>query len=245
MNSEKTKKQIIKFLKGKEKKYVDTFCFYQWIDRCYFQKWWNLALAIEPYITTNSLPEEYIKRLKFLLAECRIKNSETSNKIINEETSLNMSLNIINNHLKENHWTREFIIGEIAKIIMKWNPIIHVNNYKGWVLRVASGRTGLTIESWMYKSLSFYVGVSASGRKAKDTLLSILEKNNEFIVNSTGHSFSIKGGNKNPDSIWIESQILYDKNTPPLELIERLASEYYSTIVSFRQACVKKSNTMG
>ncbi|HPM10601.1 MAG TPA: hypothetical protein PK941_09185 [Paludibacter sp.] len=236
MNSEKQKKQIIKFLKGKEKKYVDVFCFYQWIDRCYFQKWWNLALALEPYIPPNSLKEQYQKRLEFLLAECRRNyNSETSKEIINDDKLVNLTLNMANNiNLKENHLIIELIIGEIAKAIMKRDPAIHVNNYKGWVLRVASGKAGLTIESWMYKSLSFYVGVVATNKEAKNIILEILEKKREFIKNKIGHSFSIKGGNKNPDSIWIESQILYDMNTPLAELIKRLASEYYRTIDLFR-----------
>jgi hypothetical protein len=235
MNSEKQKKQIIKFLKGNEKKYVDVFCVYQWIDRCYFQKWWNLALKLEPYIPPNSLKEQYHKRLEFLLAECRKNNISESSKEINEDMSVNLFLNIINNiNLKENHLIRELIIEGIAKVVMRRDPTIHVNNYKGWVLRVASGKAGLTIESWMYKSLSFYVGVTASDRKAKDTILSILKTNNEFIRSATGCFFSIKGGNKNPDSIWIESQILYDKNIKLVDLIEELASEYLSVIYLFR-----------
>ena len=234
MNSEKQKKQIIKFLKGNEKKYVDVFCIYQWIDRCYFQKWWNLALKLEPYIPPNSLKEQYHKRLEFLLAECRKNSISEYSKEINEDMSVYLPLNIITNvKQKENHSIRELIIEGIARVVMKLDPTIHVNNYKGWVLRVASGKAGLTIESWMYKSLSCVVGVTASGRIAKDTILSILKTNNEFIISSIGHSFSIKGGNKNPDSIWIESEIIYDKNKQLVEIIEVLASEYFSAINLF------------
>jgi hypothetical protein len=71
MNSIDIRRQIHKFLKGRYRKEVDSFCIYQWIDRCYFHGWWELGAQLAPSIPPNSLTQEYHKRLEYLLSECR------------------------------------------------------------------------------------------------------------------------------------------------------------------------------
>jgi hypothetical protein len=69
MNRESQSQKIRRFLEGKGKKDIDAFCIYQWIDRCHFEGWWDMALALAPSLPPNSLNHDYHKRLEFLLTE--------------------------------------------------------------------------------------------------------------------------------------------------------------------------------
>ena len=73
MNKEKQRRQILRFLRGKGNRDIDAFCIYQWIERCHFEGWWNLALELANSIPPNSLNKDYHKRLNYLLSECRYK----------------------------------------------------------------------------------------------------------------------------------------------------------------------------
>lgn len=71
MNEATQKKQICRFLKGRIKKDVDTFCIYQWIERCHYQGWWDLGNSLGSHMPPNSLDVHYQKRLEYILSECR------------------------------------------------------------------------------------------------------------------------------------------------------------------------------
>jgi len=76
MNKDSQLKLIKRFLNGTCKNDVDPFCIYQWIDRSYYEGWWNIAIELSAYLPPNSLDENYQKRLNFLLFECRAKLKE-------------------------------------------------------------------------------------------------------------------------------------------------------------------------
>jgi hypothetical protein len=78
MEHESQRRRIERFLRGKLKKAVDTFCIYQWIDRCHFQGWWQLAVSLGAYVPPNSLGEEYHKRLDYMLTKCRSEILQTA-----------------------------------------------------------------------------------------------------------------------------------------------------------------------
>ncbi|HPM10600.1 MAG TPA: hypothetical protein PK941_09180 [Paludibacter sp.] len=80
MNKDSQLKLIKKFLKGIGKNDVDSFCIYQWMDRCCYEGWWNIAIELSAYIPPNSLDESYHKRLEFLLFECRTSLKEAKAK---------------------------------------------------------------------------------------------------------------------------------------------------------------------
>lgn len=71
MNKEKQRRRILGFLQGKGGKDVDAFCVYQWIERCHFEGWWDLALSLTQSVPPNSLNQDYHKRLNYLLSDCR------------------------------------------------------------------------------------------------------------------------------------------------------------------------------
>jgi hypothetical protein len=73
MNESMQKRQIQRFLKGHDKRDIDAFCIYQWIERCHTQEWWELAIELSPHIAPGALKTDYQKRLDFILKECRIK----------------------------------------------------------------------------------------------------------------------------------------------------------------------------
>ena len=73
MNESSQKRQIQRFLRGHDKRDIDAFCIYQWIERCHIQKWWGLAIELSPYITPGTLQTDYQKRLDFILRDCRDK----------------------------------------------------------------------------------------------------------------------------------------------------------------------------
>jgi hypothetical protein len=70
VNREVQRRKIQRFLNGKGEKDIDAFSIYQWIDRCYHEGWWDLALALAPNLPPHSLRQDYRKRLNFLLSEC-------------------------------------------------------------------------------------------------------------------------------------------------------------------------------
>lgn len=76
MNKDKQQRRIQRFLAGTGKKNVDTFCVYQWIERCHYEGWWDLGTALGSHVPPNSLAQDYHKRLDFLLRECRSKLNE-------------------------------------------------------------------------------------------------------------------------------------------------------------------------
>jgi len=82
MDEKSQKRKMIFFLWGAINKNVDNFCIYQWIDRCYFQGWWDLGIQLASHIPPNSLPIEYQKRLNYLLSVCREKYGDSNNKIV-------------------------------------------------------------------------------------------------------------------------------------------------------------------
>ena len=71
MNKEKQKRRILGFLQGKGGKDIDAFCVYQWIERCHFEGWWDLALSLTQSVPPNSLNQDYHKRVNYLLSDCR------------------------------------------------------------------------------------------------------------------------------------------------------------------------------
>jgi hypothetical protein len=73
MNESTQKRQIQRFLKGNDKRDIDAFSIYQWIERCHIQEWWQLAIELSTYITPSSLNIDYQKRLDFILKDCRNK----------------------------------------------------------------------------------------------------------------------------------------------------------------------------
>ena len=81
MNRDSQLKKIKRFLKGKKGNDVDPFCIYQWIDRSYYESWWDIAINLSAHLPPNSLDENYQKRLNFLLVECRAKLKEAKTNI--------------------------------------------------------------------------------------------------------------------------------------------------------------------
>jgi hypothetical protein len=79
MDKEYQRRQIQTFVKGKYKKNIDTFCIYQWIERCHFHGWWDTGLSLGSYIPPNSLDPHYHKRMDYLLSECR-RNATNADK---------------------------------------------------------------------------------------------------------------------------------------------------------------------
>jgi len=73
MNESTHKRQIQRFLRAQDKRDIDAFCVYQWIERCHIQGWWKMAIELSSNIPPGSLNEEYQKRLDVLLKESRIK----------------------------------------------------------------------------------------------------------------------------------------------------------------------------
>ncbi len=86
MNDQQEKQQIKRFLMGKYNKPIDAFHVYQWIERCHFQKWWDLAINLASHITPNSLDSDYQKRLDFICKDCRTKRNECSRIADNNAT---------------------------------------------------------------------------------------------------------------------------------------------------------------
>jgi hypothetical protein len=82
MNKAIQERQIRRFLRGKAKKDVDAFCIYQWIERCHFEEWWEMGVALGSQLQPNSLNRDYEKRLDFILLECR-RNDEREKKAQN------------------------------------------------------------------------------------------------------------------------------------------------------------------
>jgi hypothetical protein len=81
MNKDSQHKKIKRFLKGKGANDVDPFCIYQWIDRSYYECWYDIAISLSAHLPPNSLDENYQKRLNFLLIECRAKLKEEKTNI--------------------------------------------------------------------------------------------------------------------------------------------------------------------
>jgi len=76
MNEFQYKSQIQRFLRGQDKRDLDAFHIYQWIERCHIQGWWKMAVELSSSIPPGSLTPEYQKRLEVLLKECRIKQDD-------------------------------------------------------------------------------------------------------------------------------------------------------------------------
>jgi hypothetical protein len=77
MNGEKQKKQILRYLNGTAGADVDSFCIYQWLDRCCFEGWWEFGLRLGSAIPPNALDEDYSKRVDYLSGLCRDRLSQT------------------------------------------------------------------------------------------------------------------------------------------------------------------------
>jgi hypothetical protein len=78
MNAETQKRRIIRFLNGRNRDEIDTFCIYQWIDRCHFHGWYDLGLALASHVPPDSLDAHRHKRLDYLLSECRSHASQNT-----------------------------------------------------------------------------------------------------------------------------------------------------------------------
>lgn len=87
MNKEKQRRRILGFLQGKGDKDVDAFCGYQWIERCHFEGWWDLALSLTQSVPPNSLNQDYHKRLNYLLSDCRHNLKKTRETRVPTESS--------------------------------------------------------------------------------------------------------------------------------------------------------------
>lgn len=87
MNESTQRRQIQRFLKGNDKRDIDAFCIYQWIERCYYQGWWEMAVELSPYVTPGTLNPDLQKRLDVLLKECRIKQSKSNGSITHPGSS--------------------------------------------------------------------------------------------------------------------------------------------------------------
>jgi hypothetical protein len=83
MNELSQKKRIERFLRGRIAGNIDSFCIYQWIERCHFQGWWQMVLSLSSSVPPNSLDDHHHKRLEFLLQECR--NNLSTNGITTDE----------------------------------------------------------------------------------------------------------------------------------------------------------------
>jgi hypothetical protein len=79
MDGESQKRKIRRYLKGSIKDGIDPFCIYQWIERCHYQEWWEMGVALGSHMQPNSLNKDYEKRLEFILSECR-RNNNLENK---------------------------------------------------------------------------------------------------------------------------------------------------------------------
>jgi len=82
MDAETQKRKIRRFIKGAIKDGIDPFCIYQWIERCHFEGWWEMGVALGSQLQPNSLNRDYEKRLEFILSECR-RNHEREKKAQN------------------------------------------------------------------------------------------------------------------------------------------------------------------
>jgi len=82
MDAETQKRKIRRFIKGAIKDGIDPFCIYQWIERCHFEGWWEMGVALGSQLQPNSLNKDYEKRLDFILSECR-RNHEREKKAQN------------------------------------------------------------------------------------------------------------------------------------------------------------------
>jgi hypothetical protein len=71
MDDKSQKRKILRFLKGSIKDGIDAFCIYQWIERCHYQEWWEMGVALGSHIQPSSLNKDYQKRFEFILSECR------------------------------------------------------------------------------------------------------------------------------------------------------------------------------
>ncbi len=90
MNESSQKRQIQRFLRGHDKRDIDAFCIYQWIERCHIQEWWRMAIELSPHITPGALQTDYQKRLDFILRDCRNKEDEQRrDRWDQQESSLN------------------------------------------------------------------------------------------------------------------------------------------------------------
>jgi hypothetical protein len=87
MDAESQKRKIRRFLRGAINDGIDTFCIYQWIERCHFEGWWEMGVALGSQLQPNSLKKDYEKRLQFMLSECRRNDDqekETQNATMGE-----------------------------------------------------------------------------------------------------------------------------------------------------------------
>jgi len=82
MDAASQKRKIRRFIKGAIKVGIDAFCIYQWIERCHFEGWWEMGVALGSQLQPNSLKKDYEKRLEFILSECR-RNDEREKKTQN------------------------------------------------------------------------------------------------------------------------------------------------------------------
>jgi len=76
VNKESQRRKILSFLDKGSNKDIDSFCIYQWIERCHFHGWWDLAVDLGAHVPPNSLDKNYHRRLDFILRECRERRNE-------------------------------------------------------------------------------------------------------------------------------------------------------------------------
>lgn len=98
MNSESQRRKILAFLGGKFTKDIDTFCIYQWVDRCHNEKWWDLGIQLVGHIPSNSLDQQYHKRLDYLKLECQKNRKEPLKYSLRKDSQTSQSKYIVDSH---------------------------------------------------------------------------------------------------------------------------------------------------
>jgi hypothetical protein len=239
MNRDTRLRQIKRFLRGKDRNDVDAFGIYQWIDRCYYEGWWNLAVALGTVILPNALNESYFKRLEFLLAECR----RQKDSVYEEPTSIRISTTGYHSQadktntqkrLSDGQQARNSFLETIKIRIEQHHPTYRINLHRSGVLRVPSGRTGLVIEMWIDRDNRLFFGVVFRSLRAKKILMEVLEENDEDIRARLGYTFGIHETRTNPDHGWIFTEIIYDNSKPLQDHFDFFVSTYAGFMIIFR-----------
>ena len=116
---------------------------------------------------------------------------------------------------------------KVASLVKQKDPMIkEINLHKNGTLRVASGKTNITLELWIRKNNNIFIGIETTGTKAKQIIAAIVDKNGNWIMEKTGYSFLNKSG-------WIEAEIIYDRTKPLDSSIDIFADHYIRLIKTF------------
>jgi len=238
-------RQIRKFLRRKRTSDVDTFGIYQWIDRCYYEGWWSMAVALGQHIPPNTLNESYRKRLEFLLGECRRRRDCTDNEQSSVKTNVarhkSQAGEIGSSYKKmsDRQRARNSLLENIKTYIeQKLNLGVRINLHPSGVLRVSARKAGLVIELWIDKHDRLFLGVVFPNIKARKVLFELLEPIKEYLPKITEHTFQIHEGKGASGRGWIFSEIVYDRHKPLQDHLEFFALKYVLFIIAIKNADV-------